>query len=129
MEQKAGCQCLGKGNQMGRFLEASLLLLLRKECAHGYGLMERLELLGFNQDELNVSTLYRTLRKMEKSGLVRSSWEEGEGGPQRRMYDITEQGILELEEWFHIFQERKRRIERFLDIYEKNCPVDEQILG
>lgn len=126
MEQKNGCQCLGKGNQMGRFLEASLLLLLKKECAHGYSLMEQLELLGFGQEELNVSTLYRTLRKMEKAGLVLSTWEEGEGGPQRRVYEITDQGVLELEEWFQVFQERKRRIERFLEIYDKNCPMVEE---
>lgn len=124
MDHDKTFHCPGKDHRMGMFLEASLLLLLKKQCAHGYGLMEQLEQLGFDTNELNASTLYRTLRKMEKSGLVISKWEEGEGGPNRRVYEITPQGVSDLNEWHMVFQEREKRIQRFLEVYEKNCGLD-----
>lgn len=119
MDQDKACYCPGKGTRMGKFLEASLLLLLRKESLHGYGLMEQLDALGFDPEELNISTLYRTLHKMEKQGMVISKWQEGEGGPQKRVYEITNQGLEELEDWHQIFQERKKRIQRFMEVYER----------
>jgi poly-beta-hydroxybutyrate-responsive repressor len=125
MPEKKDCCCNSKGNKMEKFLEASLLLLLKKQCAHGYGLIEQLEPLGFSPDDMNLSTLYRTLRKMEEKDQVKSSWEAGGGGPKKRVYDITSQGIKDLEEWREIFEFRKKRIEKFLDLYEKQCDYEE----
>jgi len=64
----------------------------KAEIGYGYGLVEQLSYYGFTENELNVSTLYRTLRKMENERLVTSMWEEGGPGPKRRMYEITEAG-------------------------------------
>lgn len=122
MEGKRNCHCSGKANRMGRFLEASLLLLLKNESAHGYGLMDRLEDQGFDMEDLNAGSLYRTLRKMEQQGQVLSKWEEGDGGPKKRVYAITKRGEEELEQWYQVFQERATRIQRFLEVYERDLP-------
>ena len=106
---------------MERFLEVCLLLLLYDEIGYGYGLIEQLASFGFSQDDLNVSTLYRTLRKMEKEKLVTSSWEEGGQGPKRRVYEITESGKNELNQWIGILKVRKSRIESLITKFdEKN---------
>ena len=39
-----------------------------------------------------MSTLYRTLRQMEKDGFLESTWEPGPTGPARRVYTITDAG-------------------------------------
>ena len=39
-----------------------------------------------------MSTLYRTLRQLEKDGMLQSSWEPGPTGPARRVYCLTEVG-------------------------------------
>ncbi|MDD4632086.1 MAG: PadR family transcriptional regulator [Proteiniphilum sp.] len=108
---------------MERFLEVCLLLLLYDEAGYGYGLIEQLEYFGFTQEELNVSTLYRTLRKMEKEGLVSSLWEEGGQGPRRRVYEITEDGKKNLKQWIKILEIRKTRIEKLILKYEDKTQI------
>lgn len=119
MENNQDLFCSGKNHKMERFLEVSLLMLLYDEAGYGYGLIEQLEFFGFSQDELNVSTLYRTLRKMEKENLVSSFWEEGGPGPKRRVYEITDDGRENLDQWIRILEVRKSRIERLIGRYEE----------
>ncbi|MGE4454964.1 MAG: helix-turn-helix transcriptional regulator [Sphaerochaeta sp.] len=115
-EQNISC-CPGKNQKMERFLEVCLLMLLYNEMGHGYGLMEQLEQFGFSKEELQVSTLYRTLRKMEKETLVRSCWEAGGPGPKRRTYEITEAGKQDLKQWIGFLKKRKSMIEQLLFTY------------
>ncbi len=109
--------CNGKPHHMERFLEVCLLLLLYDEIGYGYGLIEQLASFGFSEAGLNMSTLYRTLRKMENEGLVTSQWEEGGQGPKRRVYEITAKGKSELDEWIKILRVRKSRIESLISMY------------
>lgn len=118
MEKDHELFCTSKSHKMERFLEVCLLLLLYDEAGYGYGLIEQLEYFGFSKDELNVSTLYRTLRKMEKEGLVSSLWEEGGQGPRRRVYEITDSGKRNLDQWIKILEIRKARIEKLVLKYE-----------
>ena len=54
-----------------RFVEPSLLLLLRERPLHGYELIERLpEVVG--EGRVDVGNLYRLLRALEAEGLVSS---------------------------------------------------------
>src|SRR4028119_2515229 len=55
-----------------------ILLSLREWNSYGYELMERASAFGF--EAMNPGTLYRTLRQMEKEGVVESSWETSGGG-------------------------------------------------
>jgi DNA-binding PadR family transcriptional regulator len=119
MEKDQGVFCTSKNHKMERFLEVCLLLLLHDEGGYGYGLIEQLAYFGFKEDELNVSTLYRTLRKMENDEWVSSYWEDGGPGPKRRVYMITENGKLELNHWVMILRARKARITRLIEQYEE----------
>lgn len=106
---------------MNRFMEVCLLFLLSKgdnEC-HGYSPTEKLKSFGFAQDELNISTLYRTLRHMEQSAWVRSHWESGGQEPQRRVYSITAQCRDALADWVQVLKARRARIGLLLDAYEQ----------
>src|SRR5215207_3036062 len=44
--------------------------------------------------ESDSGTVYRTLRQLEKSGMVSSFWDTSESGPARRMYTLTKAGEL-----------------------------------
>jgi len=96
-------------------METSLLVLLAKQTGHGYSLSEQLKDFGFV--DINVSTLYRIMRKMEERGWVLSSWEQGDKGPQRRVYAITQGGRAALDEWIEVFKQRKSNIETLLSKY------------
>jgi len=71
--------------------ESALLLLLHREPAHGYTLIEQLE--EFGLEEIASSVVYRMLRDMEARGWVASMWDEEQTqGPPRRIYRITARG-------------------------------------
>lgn len=71
-----------------------ILLCLRKE-AHGYSIVREVDTLTNGEIKISPGTLYGSLSKMEKDGLIRFVREE----EKRRIYRITELGqqVLELE--------------------------------
>ncbi len=71
-------------------LRPCLLLLLAEQPGHGYDLVERLRSLGF--DWGGAGPLYQTLRRLEGTGLVVSSWDASQAGPARRTYQLTPAG-------------------------------------
>jgi len=97
------------------FLRPCLLLLLRERPAHGYDLLERLRPLGFNRDD--PGRLYRALRALENDGLVRSVWEKSSSGPDRRMYELTREGMQTLHESVSALKLTNELLSVFLDRY------------
>src|SRR5213595_4189847 len=76
-----------------RFVEPSLLLLLRERPLHGYELIERLpEVAG--EGRVDVGNLYRLLRALEAEGLVSSEWSAELPGPAKRTYELTAEGQI-----------------------------------
>src|SRR3954469_17815372 len=71
-----------------RFVEPSLLLLLRERPLHGYELLERIPELGV-EGRVDISKLYRLLRALEEEGLVTSEWSGDLPGPAKRTYELT----------------------------------------
>ena len=71
-----------------------ILLCLREE-SHGYSIVKKTEYLTQGEIKLSPGTLYGSLSKMEKDGLIRFIREEN----KRKIYRITELGtqVLNLE--------------------------------
>src|ERR687883_442360 len=92
-----------------------ILLTLREWNSYGYELMERTAAFGF--EAMNPGTLYRTLRQMEKEGIVESTWETSRGGPARRMYSITDAGRAYLDFWAKSLEQYQRTMETFFRMY------------
>lgn len=72
----------------------AILLALAEAPRHGYGLMQALQQDTSERWLLGPATLYRTLKEMERLGLIASA--EGpdgaSGGPPRRYYRLTAHG-------------------------------------
>ena len=81
----------------GDFLAASILSLLKRRYAHGYRLAGELVKAGLPM--FDSATLYRTLRDLERAGLVSSFWDTSSSGPARRMYSLTRTGDVFLSLW------------------------------
>ena len=92
-----------------------ILLSLRDWNSYGYELMERATAFGFGA--MNPGTLYRTLRQMEKDGIVESTWETSKGGPARRMYTITDAGETYLDFWAKSLEQYQRTMDTFFRMY------------
>ena len=97
-----------------------ILLTLRELNSYGYELMERTAAFGF--EAMNPGTLYRTLRQMEKEGVVESQWETSKGGPARRMYTITDAGEAYLDFWAEALEQYRRNMDVFFRLYT-GCPL------
>lgn len=75
----------------------SLLALLAKEPAHGYGLKSGFESSTSGTWQLNVGQVYTTLRRLERDHLVEPV---GTGDGDRQSWEITDAGRAELRSWF-----------------------------
>ena len=100
-----------------RFVEPSLLLLLRERPLHGYELLERIPELGV-EGRVDIGNLYRLLRALEEEGLVRSEWSADLPGPAKRTYELTEEGRRLLDRWAEALRRAQETITRFLERYE-----------
>jgi PadR family transcriptional regulator len=101
-----------------------ILLSLREWNSYGYELMERTAAFGF--EAMNPGTLYRTLRQMEKDGVVESKWETSRGGPARRVYNITDAGEAYLAFWAEALEQYRRNMESFFRLYTGRPPQKEK---
>jgi PadR family transcriptional regulator PadR len=106
-----------------RFLEPCLLLLLHCNEGYGYELLEGLKEFGFEQNPVDLSTVYRFLRALEEKGFATSRWDTEGSGPARRQYQITEQGDRYLAWWVEDLRETDRVLHDFLTRYDRHMEV------
>jgi PadR family transcriptional regulator PadR len=79
------------GETLKGHLDMLLLSVIRDGPAHGYLVVQRLAERSEGMFELGEGTVYPALRRLEKHGLLRSSWTEY-NGRQRRVYRLSPKG-------------------------------------
>ena len=92
-----------------------VLLMLRQWSSYGYEIMEKMAAFGLTA--MNAGTFYRTLRQMEKDGMVSSNWDTSEAGPARRVYSITEAGEAYLKFWAESLDQYQKMMDNFFQLY------------
>ena len=108
----------GIGGRPRNWLVPVILLSLREWNSYGYELMQRASMFGF--EAMNPGTLYGTLRRMEKDGVVESSWKTSGGGPARRMYTITGSGNAHLDIWVKSLERYQQSMDDFFELMGKS---------
>ena len=76
-------------------LDLLLLSSLEAGPAHGYALIERLRETSDGELDFPEGTIYPALHRLERSGAVRSGWDES-SARRRRVYTLTSRGHAEL---------------------------------
>lgn len=97
------------------FLKPWLLLLLRNWSMHGYQILQTLSVFGLAT--FDPTTVYRTLRRLEKDGLISSGWQMGDSGPAKRVYTLTEAGQEFLQTWAVALERYQGILGRFFEVY------------
>ncbi len=91
------------GDRLRGNLDLLVLAVLRDAPGHGYDVGQRLGDRSGGVFELHQGSLYPSLYRLERAGLLSSQWQAGAGGPRRRVYTITTRGARALagerEEW------------------------------
>lgn len=107
----------------GDLLSSSLLAFLRRWNAYGYQLVQELGKAGLAS--FDSTTVYRTLRQLERAGLVSSFWDTSASGPARRMYALTKAGETMLDVWMELFGRYQKVLHSALDSLDNlNRPAE-----
>jgi PadR family transcriptional regulator, regulatory protein PadR len=77
-------------------LDAMLLAVLDKAPVHGYAVIEQLRERSAGSFDLPEGTVYPVLHKLERSGLLSSSWSTVDGR-RRKTYALTRKGRAALD--------------------------------
>lgn len=104
-----------------RFTPAFILLLLVEEQACGMDILKKMELLipGNRNDS---AIIYRSLKTLEKEGMVTFEWHTPEAGPAKKNYTITEKGLEALEIHRNDVEQRIKSLTFFMDSYDRLKP-------
>ncbi|MCX6343736.1 MAG: helix-turn-helix transcriptional regulator [Armatimonadetes bacterium] len=102
---------LVKGNAM-----ALILSCLAREPMHGYRIVKELKDLSEGYFKMGEGTLYPHLHQLEQDGLIEGYWETSQGGRERRMYKITEEGTAALAKKQQEWQKFQANMARVLKI-------------
>jgi len=105
------------------FLLPWLLLLLRNSSMHGYQIVQTLGIFGLAT--FDPATVYRTLRRLEKDGLIHSGWQMGDYGPAKRVYSITKGGEEFLTSWAGALEKYQKILDRFFEVYTEKRNNDQ----
>lgn len=98
MPRCPACAC--QGANLERFLRPAVLACLAAGAKHGYRILQELE--GqplFASAPPDTAGLYRTLRSLEKEGMVTSAWDAPDKGQARRLFTLTADGRDCLHRW------------------------------
>ncbi|MBU8858821.1 MULTISPECIES: helix-turn-helix transcriptional regulator [unclassified Micromonospora] len=80
-----------KAQALHGHLDALLLAVLERGALHGYAIIEALRARSGGALDLPTGTIYPALRRLERAGLVASTWSTV-NGRERRTYELTEAG-------------------------------------
>ena len=101
----------------GRHGAAFILLLLAQKPSYGFELLKELE----HRMPLNVmdsAAIYRSLKTLENNGSVEAEWDTSEAGAAKKIYSITKDGLVELQEFKNDIDLRRKNLDFFLTEYE-----------
>jgi poly-beta-hydroxybutyrate-responsive repressor len=119
---KAGHRRQDAQAQPRMWLQPFLLLALQQWQSHGYALIRRMSMFGF--EALDRGSVYRTLRQLEKDGLVSSDWDTSKDGPARRLYSLTDAGGAYLTAWAGALRGYQTMLDQFFSVYPPAASVD-----
>jgi len=108
----------------GSWLQLIVLRVLYEKPLHGYKLLEEVNTLMAGRRKLKPGSLYTILRRMEHSGLLDSIWEKKSEGIDRRIYNLTENGIEMLKQGKSRIEEQRRVLDEMNEFYKLHFKGD-----
>lgn len=78
------------GEWLRGLLGTCALAALSRGSAHGYAVVQQLQAAGLGP--IKGGALYPVLNRLERDGAVTAQWREGEGGPGRKVFTLTDAG-------------------------------------
>ncbi|WP_055568594.1 PadR family transcriptional regulator [Streptomyces atriruber] len=81
-----------KADAVRGHLDGLLLAVLEPGPLHGYAIITAVQRRSGGALELRTGTIYPALNRLERLGLLSSSWQSASGERRRRAYELTDAG-------------------------------------
>lgn len=95
-----------KGDLVTGTLDLLVLKALQLGEAHGWGIMERIRTTSGDQLQVNQGSLYPSLYRLKRQGLIVNHWGVSENNRRARYYTLTAKGrarlAAERQEWLRL---------------------------
>ncbi len=92
--KKAGIAAKDNSITLKKMVQSLILRVVCQEQLHGYGIIKAIEHLNEGKHTIKSGTMYTTLRRMEKEGLLESFWGGSDTGPDKRVCKVTMDGSI-----------------------------------
>lgn len=98
------------------YIDSIVLSTLKTEDMYGYLILKKIKEISNDQFEIKEATLYVSLKRLEKRGLLKGYWNDNSktNGGRRRYYKITKDGLNTLKENSKEWNVLKIIIDKFL---------------
>ena len=113
------CTRIRRGYPERGWIQFLILRILYEKPTYGYQLLEKIETRSGGYHRLVPGAIYTILRRMENQGLLRSEWEKVESGPDRRIYELTDEGVEVLKSGLEAMVRRRKLTEDLVRFYEE----------
>lgn len=97
-------------------LEGCILKVISDSETYGYEIAQQLRQLGFSQ--VAEGTIYPLLLRLEKNGMVETSYRRSSAGPNRKYFRLTEAGRAELARFSASWKELETAVHAVMGGYE-----------
>lgn len=102
------------------WIQFLIMRILYEKPMHGYQLLRELEEQSCGFHRVEHGSIYTLLRRMERRGLVESRWEKTEGGPDKRIYRLTDKGVEALKMGLKSIVKQKPLFDDLVKFYYEN---------
>jgi len=89
-------------SEMNRGFLQLLILFLLEKATYGYGILQRVNGLGYSVEE---NSLYPLLRRLAEKGYLSSKWEVVENKP-RKYYEISKEGRALRKQQYEVWKQQ-----------------------
>jgi PadR family transcriptional regulator PadR len=101
------------------WIQFLLLRILFETPTYGWQLLNEIEERSCGCHKLEPGSIYTVLRRMEEKGLLVSTWERVNSGPDRRIYTVTEQGADVLRRGLSAIVQRRELFDDLIAFYKR----------
>lgn len=115
------CSC---GYPEKRWIQFLILRVVCEKPTYGYQIIKDIEKISQGRHTIKSGTMYTTLRRMEKRGLLKSKWKKSKSGPNNREYEITKKGKKYLKNWLEMIIKRKKMMDKMEKFYKEYFGVE-----
>lgn len=115
---KEGGEGRGFGNMFRFLMPITAVTLAKLGKAHGYQVAQEAAKLSVSGTELDQAAVYRALRRLDMMGLVYSEWDTSGAGPAKRVYMLSEEGLVQLKDWMSRLKKVSTELSALLSVYE-----------